>query len=380
MKRLPVLLALFFLSFCILCAENKENHPINISIWNPVAISSYDSLSISNVTLGFCSKTNQLNGFSLNLFGHFNEGGVNGLSINGVGEFVKGDMNGIEMSGFCNVVSGKMRGIQIATVQNTDVVCAKGVMIAGLTNFSIGNATGIQLSGLTNIVGSHFSGVQATLGINMASSSSFIQLAGLVNITARSARGAQIGLGNYADTIHGMQLGLINMCGNRVHGLQIGIVNHSIDTSAVKIGLININPRTRIQLLAFGGNITRNNIAVRFKSRYTYTILGVGTHYWGLKNKFSGSVFYRIGVGLPFLRYFFVSTDAGFAHIKNFDDNSETIYPKRLYSLQLRMNLECHPFSRFGIFASGGYAHTRHYGSGGVFEKKNIIEVGIILF
>jgi hypothetical protein len=380
MKRLPVLLTLFFLSYCILSAKNKENHPINVSIWNPVAISPYDSLAISNVTLGFCSKTQNLNGLGLNLFGHFNEGGINGLSINGVGEYVKGDMDGIELSGFCNVVGGRMRGIQISTVQNTDVACAKGVMIAGLTNFSIGNASGIQLSALTNIVGSHFGGMQATLGINMASSSSFIQLAGLVNITAKSARGVQIGLGNYADTIHGMQLGLINLCGERVHGLQIGIVNHSIDTSAVKLGLININPKTRIQLLAFGGNITRSNLAVRFKSRYTYTILGAGNHYWGLKNKFSGSIFYRIGVGLPLLRYFFVSTDAGIAHIKNFDDNSETIHPKRLYSLQLRMNLECHPFSRFGIFASGGYANTRHYGSGGVFEKKNIIEMGIILF
>jgi hypothetical protein len=380
MNKRPVLLILFFLSFCILSAKDKENHPINISIWNPVAISPYDSLSISNVTLGFCSKTQNLNGLGLNLFGHFNEGGINGVSINGVGEFVKGDMDGIELSGFCNVVSGKMRGIQIATVQNTDVVCAKGVMIAGLTNFSIGNASGIQLSVLTNIVGSHFGGMQATLGINMASSSSFIQLSGLVNIAARSARGVQIALGNYADTIHGVQLGLINLCGDRVHGLQIGIVNHSIDTSAVKIGLININPRTRIQLLAFGGSITRSNLAVRFKSRYTYTILGAGNHCWRFKNKFSGSVFYRVGVGLPLLRYFYVSTDAGVAHIRNFDDNPESVYPKRLYCLQLRMNLECHPFPRLGIFASGGYAQARRYGSGEIYGGKNILEMGIILF
>jgi len=381
MKRRLIVVTLLIFSLGLLYAQNKVNRPINISLWNPVSTAPYDSLCITNATLGFCSKTSVLNGVGVNVCGHFNEKGVNGLTVNGMGEFVKGNMNGLEISGFFNVVSGHMHGFQIAVVQNTNVLHAKGVMLSGITNFTIGRAGGIQLAGLTNIAGSHFSGLQTTLGINIASSSSdLFQIAGLVNVCAEPINGIQIGPGNYAGGIKGMQLGLLNICGGEVRGVQVGIVNHSNDTSTVKIGLVNINPRTRIQVMAFGGNINRNNLVIRFKSRYTYTILGVGTHYLGLDNKFSGSVNYRVGAGLTLMKGLYVGADAGFSHIRNFEDENQSDYPRRLYSLQLRMNLEYHPISKFGVFASGGYAHTRYYSSKGTYEKKPIVEFGIVLF
>lgn len=380
MKKKVIAFIGLFISSRLLFAQIPVKHTLNLSIWDPVATSPYDSLSMTRVTLGLSSKTYQLKGVGINLLAHFNEHRVSGFSLNGVGEFVNGNMNGVEVAGLFNVVTGHMHGVQIAAVQNTSVQHAKGMMIAGITNFAIGNARGIQLAGVTNMAGSHFSGVQISSGVNIATSSSdLLQLAGMVNVCSEPINGIQIGMGNYAGGVNGVQAGLLNLCGGEVKGVQVGIINHSKDTSAVKIGLVNINPKTRIQLMTYGGNTTKINTAVRFKNTYTYSILGIGTHYLGLNEKFSGSLFYRVGAGLTPFKRAFISSDAGFSHIENFDNESQAT-PERMYSLQLRLNLEYYPLSRLGIFASGGYAHTRYYKANRIYENKPIVELGIILF
>lgn len=381
MKRELMAAILFILSLGLLYAQNKKIRPIDISIWNPIATVPYDSLNVSNLDIGIYSETNWLNGLGVNLFVHDSRQTVNGLTLSGFSNYLNKNMNGIEIAGLFNVVKGHMHGLQICAIQNTNVRHSKGMMIGGITNFAVGNIQGIQLAGMSNIAGSNMSGIQLALGINIASSSSrLFQLAGLVNICENPINGVQVGLGNYAGGINGVQLGFINICGDNVRGVQVGLINHSKDTSAVKLGLVNINPKTRIQMLVYGGSINRFNLAMRFKSRYTYSMLGFGTHYSGLDNKFSGSLFYRLGVGLRLIKGLSVSTDAGYYHIRNFEGYSLNDYPKRLYSLQLRLNLEFHPVSKFGIFASGGYAQSRHYQSGRIFENKSIMECGIVLF
>ncbi|WP_321437802.1 hypothetical protein [uncultured Bacteroides sp.] len=380
MKRRLIAWILLIIPLCQICAQRESKDLLNISLWNPIATSPYDSLSTTNVTLGLSSKTYKLKGVGINLFAHFNEHRVNGFTLNGVGEFVKGNMNGIEVSGMFNVVSGHMHGLQIATVQNTNVLHARGVMISGITNFAIGDARGVQLAGVTNMAGSHFSGVQISAGVNIVTSSSdLLQLGGLVNVCAEPINGIQISMGNYAGGVNGVQLGLLNLCGGEVRGVQVGIINHSKDTSAVKIGLVNVNPKTRIQFLSYGGNTTKINLGVRFKNHHTYSILGIGTHYLGLNDKFSGAFFYRVGAELPLMKKLILSSDVGFSHIENFN-NEDLTTPERMYSLQFRLNLEYHPLSRFGIFASGGFAHTRYYKANRIYENKPIVELGVVLF
>ena len=380
MKRRLIAWILLIIPLCQICAQRESKDLLNISLWNPIATSPYDSLSTTNVTLGLSSKTYKLKGVGINLFAHFNEHRVNGFTLNGVGEFVKGNMNGIEVSGMFNVVSGHMHGLQIATVQNTNVLHARGVMISGITNFAIGNARGVQLAGVTNMAGSHFSGVQISSGVNIVTSSSdLLQLGGLVNVCAEPINGIQISMGNYAGGVNGVQLGLLNLCGGEVRGVQVGIINHSKDTSAVKIGLVNVSPKTRIQFLSYGGNTTKINLGVRFKNHHTYSILGIGTHYLGLNDKFSGAFSYRVGAELPLMKNLVLSSDVGFSHIENFS-NEDLTTPERMYSLQFRLNLEYHPLSRFGIFASGGFAHTRYYKANRIYENKPIVELGVVLF
>ena len=117
-------------------------------------------------------------------------------------------------------------------------------------------------------------------------------------------------------------------------------------------------------MMLFAGNTSKLNAAVRFKNRRSYTMLGIGTHYLDLNDKFSGCVFYRAGLYYP---------------IENFE-NEDAETPERMYSLQARINLEYKFKSRISFFASGGYGMTRYYDKNKFYEKKPIFEAGVILF
>ena len=132
--------------------------------------------------------------------------------------------------------------------------------------------------------------------------------------------------------------------------------------------------------MVYESNIVQNNLAVRFRNGYSYTIIGIGTNYKTFDNRTSGAIIYRLGLGVNIFKVFYISADVGYNHIENLNDGDKTDFPNRLYSLQARCNLEFHPFNRFGIFASGGYSHTRHYDSKETFENKKILEFGIVLF
>ncbi len=206
-----------------------------------------------------------------------------------------------------------------------------------------------------------------------------LQFSGLTNVCQGKLRGVQFAPGNYAGEVSGAQIGLLNLCGGNVKGIQIGIINHSKDTTAHKLGLVNITPKTRIQMMLFAGNTSKLNAAVRFKNRRSYTMLGIGTHYLDLNDKFSGCVFYRAGLYYPIASKLELSGDLGYFHIENFE-NEDAETPERMYSLQARINLEYKFKSRISFFASGGYGMTRYYDKNKFYEKKPIFEAGVILF
>ena len=120
--------------------------------------------------------------------------------------------------------------------------------------------------------------------------------------------------------------------------MQIGLVNYARDTISKRYGLINVNPKTRIDVMAFGGTNSKANMALRFRNRSTYNIIGVGTHYMGLNEKFSGALFYRIGQYFQLTPKLSLSGDVGFFHIETFKEHS-TETPERLYSLEAKNHL-----------------------------------------
>ena len=167
-----------------------------------------------------------------------------------------------------------------------------------------------------------------------------IQISGLGNITGGTATGIQLAPLNVAVRAKGLQIGLVNYYKEKLDGFQLG--------------LVNANPDTQVQMMLFGGNATKLNMAARFKNELFYTILGGGTHYLDFSDKFSGALFYRAGLELPLYKQLFISGDLGYQHVETFK-NKDYGFPARLYSLQTRINLEYRLTERLGVFVTGGY-------------------------
>ena len=237
----------------------------------------------------------------------------------------------------------------------------RGAQLNVISNISLSPLRGVQLSACANI----------SRGMDMG-----VQLAGMLNVTEGYMRGVQVGAYNYADSVNGTQLGLINVAHSHPKGWQVGLINYTHDTIAHKIGLINVNPKTVIDLMVYGGTGTRFNSAARFRNRSTYNILGIGTHYTGLDNRFSGSLFYRIGQYFQLSPRWSVSGDLGYYHIETFHHNNAD-GPDRLFSLQARLNADCQISRVVGGFASIGYGNTRYYHDFRHFRDLPFFEAGL---
>ena len=192
-----------------------------------------------------------------------------------------------------------------------------------------------------------------------------IQISGLGNITGGTSAGVQLAPLNVAVRAKGLQIGLVNYYKEKLDGFQLG--------------LVNANPNTKVQMMFFGGNATKLNLAARFKNKLFYTILGGGTHFLDFSDKFSGALFYRAGLELPVYKQLFISGDLGYQHAETFR-NKDYGFPARLYSLQTRINLEYRLTAKSGVFVTGGYGWDRHYNKNAAFDKGVIVEGGVVLF
>ena len=274
--------------------------------------------SCGNVSL-FCSP-DTLRGVQIGAFSSVVRQQMRGVSLAGIIYSVGDDMRGVQISGVSNVVKGG-NGVQLSLFNNVSSSPFRGVQLSGLSNVSMGMKRGLQIAA--------------------------------ANVSSSYMRGLQLGGYNYADTLNGSQVGLFNVCLSHPRGVQIGIINYSRDTVAHKIGLVNVNPKTRIDYMFYGGSATKANLAIRFRNRSTYNILGIGTHYFGLAEKFSGALFYRIGQYFQLSPKFSLSGDLGFYHVESFQEHSQD-KPERLYSLQARINADYQLGRYTSAFASVG--------------------------
>ena len=296
--------------------------------------------SSGNVSL-FCSP-DTLRGAQIGVFSSVVRQQMRGVSLAGIINSVGDDMRGVQVSGVSNVVKGG-NGVQLSLFNNVSSSPFRGVQLSGLSNVSMGMKRGLQIAA--------------------------------ANVSSSYMRGMQLGGYNYADTLNGSQIGLLNVCLSHPRGVQIGVVNYSRDTVAHKIGLVNVNPKTRIDYMFYGGSATKANLAIRFRNRSTYNILGIGTHYFGLDEKFSGALFYRIGQYFQLSPKFSLSGDLGFYHVESFQEHSQD-KPERLYSLQARINADYQLGRYTSAFASVGYGDT-HYYHGGRYRRRAIVEAGL---
>ncbi|MBP3714701.1 MAG: hypothetical protein J6J09_05190 [Phocaeicola sp.] len=319
-----------------------------------------------------------LNGISIGGLINMTGGTARALEIGGLANFVGERQYGMAIAGLMNVSGDGLSGMQTAGLLNISGNETKGVQIAGVGNISV-NSHGLQIAGLSNVATDMLKGVQIAGVTNIAvQGQNAFQISSIANIAQQGMKGVQLGVANYAGNLTGAQVGILNLCGGDVKGVQIGVINHSKDTTALKIGLVNVNPSTRIQVLTYGGNLSKFNLAVRFRNHSLYTMLGFGTHFLGLNEKFSGTLFYRAGTIYDLTQKLSISGDIGFYHIESFE-NENTEIPERMYSLQPRLNIEYAISKKFGLFLSGGYSWTRHYDKNKSFGNKALLEFGVTL-
>ncbi len=260
-------------------------------------------------------------------------------------------------------VQDSVKSVQFGVISSAAVSQMKGFQFGTFANMSGAPINGFQLSAINNI----------SMGVDRG-----FQLSPLFNVSAGQMRGLQTSIWNFADTLSGVQIGVINRDVSHPKGWQIGVVNISRDSMAHQVGLFNVRPTTDIDYMLFGGNASKINLAVRFRNRHHYSILGVGTHYMGLDSKFSGSIYYRLGLHQQLSRRWTLSGDIGYAHIETFERNSDD-KPERLYGLQARINADYQINKTFGAFASAGWGLTRYYNRNETYRNRPIFEAGVTL-
>ena len=111
---------------------------------------------------------------------------------------------------------------------------------------------------------------------------------------------------------------------------------------------------------------------------FYYTILGIGSPFLGLNEKFSLALSYRAGLELPLYDRFYLSGDLGYQHVETFA-NKHHGHPARLFALQGRVNVEYRYNERCGFFLSTGYERSYSYG-GSFYRQRALIEGGVALY
>jgi len=362
----------------ILAQQQKNDKRLNFDLSINDSKIKNDSTKINYFSLGlFCDKYN-FKGIQLEFFGSADRNISQGIMISGLAGIAH-EMKGVQISGLNSVIMHRMKGLQMSAILNVAWRSISGLQISFIGNYTP-RLNGLQFSAVNNIVSEKLNGVQFSGAVNMAvRAKRSLQFTSLVNVCQSTFSGVQIAATNFTDTLKGVQIGLVNVCARHSGGIQVGLMNWSHNSSVRTVGFVNVNPLTRIQMMLYGGNASKINMAVRFRNHAVYSIVGFGTPYLGMNEKFSGCLFYRKGLLFPISSKLEFGGDLGYYHIENFQNNNAYI-PERMYSLQARMHLEFRLRTKMGLFASGGYSLTRYYDKNKFYEKKPIIEAGIILF
>jgi len=265
--------------------------------------------------------------------------------------------------------------VGIVSVQDS----VKGFQFGVISSVAPDGGHGVQLSGVSNATAHTFNGLQLSSVSNITSGMDRgLQLSGILNVSEAMMGGWQLGAVNFTDSLNGAQIGVFNLARKRPKGWQIGLVNVSYDSIGHNVGLVNVNPMTDIDVMLYGGSSTKANIALRYRNKSTYSILGVGTHFMGLDSKFSGAVFYRLGQYFQLSPKWSLSGDLGYYHVETFKKNSDE-GPERLYSLQARINADYQISQKVGAFASVGWGLTRYYDRNETYRNRPLVELGLTL-
>lgn len=167
---------------------------------------------------------------------------VAGLSLNIIGAIMD-SAYGIQLSIGASTVESCFAGIQVTGFLNEVKKDVYGLSLSGILSMVEGGCFGLCVSQV-NLLGRLY-GVQASVFFNMIKRKGFGWQVGLGN-AAEDLIGVQTGLANLADRGRFVvQVGVFNWSGSRFNGLQVGPVNWSVGaTKGIQAGVLNVINRT----------------------------------------------------------------------------------------------------------------------------------------
>jgi len=203
-----------------------------------------------------------------------NTHGLTGIAITGAWLDVDGPQHGHSVT-FGAQRAGELRGSQWALLGNSTGGASRGVQAS----------LGANLADTSTFVG-----LQTTMGVNWLRGNADGGQFGSVNISRGGLRGGQVGGVNLAEGFSGLQLGLINVGGDvtgtqvglvnvarDVGGLQLGLVNVARDVRGTPLGLLSFEKEGRHDLLVYASETDVVNGELRLGGDYLYTLLAAGT-------------------------------------------------------------------------------------------------------
>jgi hypothetical protein len=269
---------------------------------------------------------------------------VDGVQLGAFATFTRGRAVGNQTSAGFNYAGAGAGGVQATSGVNIAAGPVTGAQVSGGANVAIGDVEGVQATAGANIAGGKLDGAQLSSVVNVATKEvSGVQATAWVNVAADRVDGAQLAVVNIARDVSGAQLGLVNV-GRNVKGLQLGLLNIAEEVDGAAIGLVTI-AKDSIHPLAWASNLAYTNVGIKFRTKYTYTLvaIGLGTNETGLDTPVITTA---IGGHIPMGQSFDLEPELAYTSVNMTGDDNHAFHPRVLagYSFAGRVRL----------FAGGG--------------------------
>jgi hypothetical protein len=221
---------------------------------------------MNGITIGGLASINSgwTNGIVLSSLANVIDGEARIVSVSGLATVCGGDLNGIALSGLANVTSGTIRGLTLSGLGTVGGDGIAGITLTGGAVLSEGGLRGITAGVIGTISsdtfeeeGLQFHGIQAEsarwLTLHAIDVDITDDLKGYALGGIRVNAGEIVGVASSAGLVRARHLrgfshALVNICDETQTGLTVGIVNFAEELHGVQIGLINIARNNRAGL------------------------------------------------------------------------------------------------------------------------------------
>ena len=230
---------------------------------------------LNGLNLGIAAlvSTRHSYGVNIGLLASVSEGDQTGFNLGGLAVVTEGDMSFINIGGLAVVSQGNSSGLNFGGLATVSEGNKRGINIGGLANVAEGNMYGLNLSGLANVsemnvYGINFAGLAQVAGADLYG----LTIAGLAIVAESNMKGIGVSLGKIAggysisglhftgykietkdlagisgsiawietDYMKGVGISVFNQIRKQQQGITIGLVNFTEVLHGLQIGLINI--------------------------------------------------------------------------------------------------------------------------------------------